>query len=70
MVFDKHTKKKADVWGYQLLLVDRHYNHINLNFFDYADQNQIIVLVLPLYAIYWLQLLDIGLFLSLNKVYS
>ena len=60
MIFDKHTKKKAGMQGYQLLLVDRHCSPVNLDFFDYANQNQIIVLVLPLYDTYQLQLLNVG----------
>lgn len=52
MVFNKHTKKKADICGYRLLLVDRHSSHVNLEFLDHADINQIIVLVLLFYAIH------------------
>lgn len=45
-VFDRYTQKKAGR-SYRLLLVDGHCSHVNLSFFDYADKNQIIVLVLP-----------------------
>ncbi len=70
MVFDKYTKKKAGVQGYWLLLVDKYYSHVNLNFFDYANWNRIIVLVLLPHATYRLQPLDVGLFSLLSKAYS
>lgn len=70
MVFNKHIKEKAGIYRYLLLLVDGHSSHINLKFFNYADKNQIIVLVLSLYVIYQLQLLDAGLFSPLNRAYS
>ena len=70
MVFDKHTKKKAGARGYRLLLVDGHCSHVNLDFFDYADRNRIIVLVLPPHATHRLQPLDVGLFSPLSKAYS
>ena len=70
MVFDKYTKEKEGNRGFRLLLVDEHYSHINLDFFDYAVKNQIIVLVLLPYVTYQLQPLDVGLFLPLSKAYS
>lgn len=70
MVFDKYIKKKTSVRGYQLLLVDGYYSHMNLDFFNYTDQNQIIVLVLLPHNTNQLQLLDIRLFSPLSKRYS
>ena len=54
MVFNKNTKEKARQPQIQLLLVDRHCSHINLDFSDYADKYQIIVLVLPPHAVHQL----------------
>ena len=53
-----------------MLLVDGHCSHVNLDFFDYVDQNRIIVLVLPPHATHRLQPLDIELFSPLSKAYS
>lgn len=69
MVFDKHTKEKAGIRGYRLLLVDGHSSHVNLDFLDYADRNRIIVLVLPPHATHRLQPLDVGLFSPLSRAY-
>lgn len=69
MVFNKHTKEKAGIRGYRLLLVDGYSSHVNLDFLDYIDKNQIIILVLSPYAIYRLQPYNIGVFSSLSKVY-
>lgn len=70
MVFNKHTKEKAGIHGYRLLLVDGHSSHVNLDFLDYVDKNRIIVLVLSPHATYRLQPYDIGLFSPLSKGYS
>lgn len=70
MVFDNHTKEKAGMRGYRLLLVDGHSSHVNLDFLDYADRNRIIVLVLPPHATHRLQPLGVGLFSPLRKAYS
>lgn len=69
MVFDKHTKKKVGARGYRLLLIDGYCSHVNLDFFDYADRNRIIFLVLPSHATHRLQLLNVGLFSPLSKAY-
>ena len=68
-VFDCYTKAKAGQ-GYRLLLVDGHYSHVNLSFFDYADKYSIIVLVLPPHSTHRLQPLDVGLFSPLSRAYS
>lgn len=62
MIFDKQIKKKVGICEYRLLLVDGHFSHVNLDFFAYADKNQIIVLVLLFHAIHQLQSLNIRLF--------
>ena len=38
MVFDKYTKKKANNCRYWLLLINKYFNYINQDFFDYADK--------------------------------
>lgn len=45
-ILDRSTKEKAG-WGHRLLVVDSHSSHINLKFIDYADQNRILIAVLP-----------------------
>ena len=42
---------------------------MNLSFLNYAEKHQIDLLVLPPHSTYWLQLLDVGLFSPLSKVY-
>lgn len=46
MRFNKYTKEKVDNHKYQLLLVDRYYSHVNLDFFNYVNKYQIFVLFL------------------------
>lgn len=70
MVLDNHTKEKAGMRGYRLLLVDGHSSHVSLDFLDYADRNRIIVLVLSPHATHRLQPLGVGLFSPLSKAYS
>lgn len=54
MIFNKYIKKKISNYGYCLLLIDRYYNFINLDFFNYANKYQIIILKLFFYSIYQL----------------
>ena len=42
---------------------------MNLSFLDYAERHWIIVLILPPHFTHRLQLLDVGLFSALSKVY-
>ena len=62
MIFDKYTKEKAGNHKYQLLLVDRYCSHVNLDFFDYANKYQIIVLILLSHTTYQLYILDVNYF--------
>lgn len=68
-VFDYYTKAKVGR-GYRQLLVDYHYNNINLFFFEYANKHQIIVLVFPPHSTHHLQPLNVSLFSLLSWVYS
>ncbi len=53
-----------------MLIVDKHYSHVNLLFLDYLERHWIIVLILLLYTTHQLQRLDVALFLPLSKAYS
>lgn len=66
-VFNKYTKNKTR-WGYQLLIVDKHCNYVNLSFVNYIKKYQIIVFILLPYFTHQLQLLDIRLYCGLIKL--
>ncbi|EDN05269.1 predicted protein [Histoplasma mississippiense (nom. inval.)] len=68
-VFDPHTKQKARN-HYRLLILDGHSSHINMAFIDYADQNRILLIILPPHSTHRLQPLDVGIFGPLAKAYS
>ena len=50
--------------------MDGHSSHVNLGFLDYADQNRILVVILPSHSTHRLQPLDVGLFSSLATYYT
>ncbi len=50
--------------------MDGHSSHVNLGFLDYADQNQILVVILPPHSTHRLQPLDVGLFSPLATYYT
>ena len=56
--------------GTHLLLINGYLSHVNLAFLDYAMSNYIVVLVLPPHLMHQLQLLDLGLFNPLSKIYN
>ncbi|QSS55024.1 hypothetical protein I7I53_02781 [Histoplasma capsulatum var. duboisii H88] len=68
-VFNPHTKAKAGR-GWRLLILDDHSSHINMKFINYADQNQILLAVLPPHSTHHLQPLDLAIFGPLAKAYS
>jgi hypothetical protein len=68
-VFDRHTKAKAGNRR-RLLIVDGHSSHVNLKFIEWADNNRILVLILPPHSTHRLQPLDVGLFSPLATAYS
>ena len=68
-VFDPATKAKAGQ-SKCLLIVDGHSSHVNMEFINWADQNGIIIHILPSHTTHQLQPLDIGLFGPLSTAYS
>ena len=67
-VFNRHTKQKGT--QRQLLLVNRHFSYVNMQFIKLADCLQILVMILPPHSIHRLQLLDVGLFQLLATAYT
>jgi hypothetical protein len=68
-VFDPATKAKAGR-SKRLLIVDGHSSHVNMEFINWADQNGIIIHILPAHTTHRLQPLDVGLFSPLSTAYS
>ena len=68
-VFDPATKAKAGR-SKRLLIVDGHSSHVNMEFINWADQNGIIIHILPSHTTHRLQPLDVGLFSPLSTAYS
>jgi hypothetical protein len=68
-VFDPCTKQKAG-YSYRLLLMDGHGSHLNLEFIEYCDANQIILGIFPPHSTLRLQPLDVGIFSPLATAYS
>lgn len=56
--------------GYQLLILDDHCSYITIFFKNFAVENHIILLCLPLHTIHKLQLLDVSQFRPFAKYYS
>jgi len=68
-VFDPATKAKASR-SKRLLIVDGHSSHVNMEFINSADENGIIIHILPSHTTHRLQPLDVGLFSPLSTAYS
>jgi hypothetical protein len=68
-IFDPATKAKAGR-SKRLLIVDRHSSYVNMEFINWADQNSIIIYILPSHTTHQLQPLDVGLFSPLSTAYS
>jgi hypothetical protein len=68
-VFDPATWAKAGR-GRQLLIVDGHSSHINLEFLNTCDRLRILVLILSPHSTHKLQPCDVGCFLYLATYYS
>lgn len=70
-VFNRHTKDRdTRIRARRMLIVDGHSSHVNLKFIEYADQNRILIAVLPPHSTHRLQPLDVGLFSPLATYYS
>ena len=69
--FDKHTRDRQGGNGRpRLLILDSHHSHINLEFCQYAIDNNIELLCFPSHTTHLLQPLDVGPFGPLQKYYS
>jgi hypothetical protein len=68
-VFERYTKPKRATTK-RLLIVDGHSSHVNMEFVDWADRHNIILLILPPHTTHRLQPLDVGLFQPLSTAYS
>jgi hypothetical protein len=68
-VFKKYTKPKRATQKY-LLIMDGHSSHVNMTFVNWADENNIILLILPPHTTHQLQPLDVGMFQPLSTNYS
>ena len=69
VIFNPYTQEEAKR-GRRLLIVDGYSSHVNMKFVDFADRHRILLVILPLYSIYRLQSLDIGLFSPLATYYT
>jgi len=66
--FDKHIQ--GGNGRPHLLILDGHHSHINLEFYQYAIDNNIELLCFPSHTTHLLQPLDVGLFGPLQKYYG
>ena len=67
-VFNPNTYNRA-VGQYRLLILDSYRNYNIPEFDQYCKENNIVLLCIPVYLLYLLQPLDIGIFLPLKQVY-
>ena len=68
-VFDHSTREKVGR-SWHLLIIDGHSSHVNFQFLDYMDWNQILINILLLHSTHQLQPLNVGLFSPLGTYYS
>lgn len=54
----------------RLLIIDGHESHVNVQFLDYAERNNIIVLALPPHLTHKMQPLDVGVFQTLKHAHQ
>ena len=66
--FDRHTIHQTR-GIYRLLILDGHTSHISVNFVQYYQDHQIILLYLPPHLTHYLQPLDVGIFGPLAQSY-
>ena len=67
-VFQRYTKP-ARTNTKRLLIIDGHSSHVNMEFINYADCHNIIILILPPHTTHQLQPLDVGMFQPLFIAY-
>src|SRR6266536_2884336 len=68
-VFERYTKPTRETQK-RLLIVDGHSSHVNMVFVNWADEHDIILLILPPHTTHRLQPLDVGMFQPLSTNYS
>jgi hypothetical protein len=68
--FNNATRHKCGARGWQLLIVDGHCSHVNMEWIDYCDKFRIILAVLPPHSTHRLQPLDVVVFSPLATAYS
>jgi hypothetical protein len=67
-VFERETRRYA-LTGYLLLLLDGYGSHVTMDFIEYCNDNKILLFVLPPYATYTLQPLNVCMFKPLATAY-
>jgi hypothetical protein len=67
--FNKHTRGRTQ-GGYRMLVLDGHESHESAVFQKYYKANNIITLCLPTHSSHLTQLLDIGCFSILKRIYG
>ena len=66
-IFNRCTKKHLQrKW---LLIVNDHFNHVNMKFINKCDELKILCIILSFYIIHRLQSLNVSLFVSLARYY-
>jgi hypothetical protein len=68
-VFDRETKDKARR-QWRLLFLNGHGSHLTMKFFNYYDDNKILLATYPPHSTHSLQPLDVGIFSPLSHAYS
>jgi hypothetical protein len=70
-IFDRYTKKKAsNGLRKRLLYLDGHGSHLNMNFINWCDKNNILLAIYPPHSTHRLQPLDVALFSPLATAYT
>jgi hypothetical protein len=69
-VFEPETAKKCDKNAPRLLIIDGHNAHTMVDFLEYADKHNIIVLCLPPHTTHHLQPCDVSVFSPLSKAWK
>ena len=62
--------KSCSIGIYWMLIINGHRSHMSVEFNDYCKFNNIIIVNMPVYSSYLLQLLDIGIFSPLKTAYG
>jgi len=65
----KKDNKNVKYHGYQLLIMDGHSSYVNIDFIKLCWRHKIVPICLPPHSIYFLQPLNLVLFLVLKRLY-